>query len=269
PSTSTKGYDHVVAQVVKLVEMLKKESGLIPDKIGMGTPGILDPQTQKMKNCNSQCLNERPLKKDMERLLNAQIEIANDANCFALAEARYGIVKDMVPDAKVVFGVIMGTGVGGGVVINGKVWNGKQGIAGEWGHNVLDEKGELCYCGKNGCVEKTISGPEIEKFYKSITKQSLPLKEILERHLAGTDEYATQTIKRLLTMFGKAISIVINILDPDAIVIGGGMGNIDLLYTEGVEEIKKYVFNDKLETPILKPKLGDSAGVFGAASLVE
>ncbi len=269
PSTAEKGYDHVVAQVVKLVEMLKKESGLIPDRIGMGTPGILDPQTQKMKNCNSQCLNDRALKKDMERLLSAQIEIANDANCFALAEARYGIVKDVVPDAKVVFGVIMGTGVGGGVVINGKVWNGKQGIAGEWGHNVLDEKGKLCYCGKNGCVEKTISGPEIEKFYKNISNQSLPLKEILERHLAGNDEYATITIKRLMTMFGKAISIVINILDPDAIVIGGGMGNIDLLYTEGVEELKKYVFNDKLETPILKPKLGDSAGVFGAASLVE
>ncbi len=210
-----------------------------------------------------------PLKKDMERLLGAKIEIANDANCFALAETCYGIVKDIVPDAKVVFGVIMGTGVGGGVVINGKVWNGKQGIGGEWGHNILDEKGELCYCGKNGCVEKTISGPEIEKYYRNISNNSLPLKEILQRHLSGEDKYATQTIKRLLNMFGKAISVVINILDPDAIVIGGGMGNIDLLYTEGVEEVKKYVFNNSLETPILKPKLGDSAGVFGAASLVE
>jgi len=269
PSTSSKGYDHVIVQIVRLVDMLKAESKLTPERIGMGTPGILDPQTQKMKNCNSQCLNDRYLKQDMEKLLGASVEIANDANCFALAETRYGIVKDIVPDAKMVFGVIMGTGVGGGVVINGKVWNGKQGIAGEWGHNVLDEKGELCYCGKHGCVEKTISGPEIEAYYQGLSKTSLPLKEILERHLAGKDEYATATIKRLLTMFGKAISIVINILDPDAIVIGGGMGNIELLYTEGKEELKKYIFNNRVETPILKPKLGDSAGVFGAASLVE
>lgn len=272
PSGAEKGYDHVILQIGKLVDMLKQESKLQPVKIGMGTPGIADPQTQKMKNCNSQCLNGRYLQQDVERLLGVPVVIANDANCFALAETRFGIVKEKVPGARVVFGIIMGTGVGGGVVIDGKVWNGHQGIAGEWGHNTSDETGGLCYCGKKGCVEKTISGPEIEAYYHRISKnngESCNLKEILERHYSGKDEKATLTVKRLVAMFGKALSVVINILDPDAIVIGGGMGNIDLLYTEGVEELKKCVFTDKPETPILKPRLGDSAGVFGAAVLVE
>jgi len=269
PSESEKGYEHVTGQMVKLIEMMKKESGLVPERIGMGTPGILDPQSRTMKNCNSLCLNGRPLKKDMEKLFGVPVEIANDANCFALAETRYGVVQEVVPDARVVFGVIMGTGVGGGIVMNNKVWNGKQGIAGEWGHNILDETGPQCYCGKRGCVERIISGPELEKYYQSLSNSFLPLKEIVDRHISGKDVFATQTINRLVKMFGKAISTVVNLLDPDAIVIGGGVGNIDLLYNEGVKELKKYIFNNRVETVILKPKLGDSAGVFGAACLTE
>jgi fructokinase len=180
PSESEKGYEHVTGQIIKLVGMMKQESGMVPDRIGMGTPGILDPQSQTMKNCNSVCLNGMPLKEDMQRRLGVQIEMANDANCFALAETRYGIVQDVMPDAQVVFGVIMGTGVGGGIVMNNKVWNGKQGIAGEWGHNILDETGPPCYCGKRGCVERIISGPELEKYYKSISNVLLPMKEIAE-----------------------------------------------------------------------------------------
>jgi fructokinase len=168
----------------------------------------------------------------------------------------------------VVFGVIMGTGVGGGIVMNHKVWGGKQGIAGEWGHNMLEEGGEPCYCGKNGCVESTMSGPALEKYYTKISGQKRSMKEIAELHYTGKDEYATATINRLTAMFGKAISVIVNILDPDAIVIGGGVGNIDAVYIDGLKELKKHIFNNRVETILLKPKLGDSAGVFGAAGLV-
>ena len=167
-----------------------------------------------------------------------------------------------------VFGIIMGTGVGGGVVVNNHVWNGRHGIAGEWGHNFLDESGGKCYCGKMGCVENVISGPATERYYEEITGQRISLKEISKRFNEG-DEKAEQTIQRLTDFFGKAVSVVVDILDPDVIVIGGGVGNIDALYTDGVEALKKYIFNNRVDVPVLKPILGDSAGVFGAAALVE
>jgi fructokinase len=179
-------------------------------------------------------------------------------------------VRDKVPNAKVVFGVILGTGVGGGVVVNGKVLNGLQGIAGEWGHNILDESGGPCYCGRNGCVETIISGPSLERHYTQLTGTRLKLAEIVARQYAGEDPAAAQTLNRLIQYWGKAIAYVINILDPDAIVIGGGVGNIDLLYSqEGIEAVKRNVFNPRLDTLFLKPHLGDSAGVFGAALLAE
>jgi fructokinase len=264
---SHKGYEHIIAQIAKLVDEMKEESGLQPAKIGFGTPGVLDPILQTMKNCNSTALNGRSLKKDIEEKLNTSVVLANDANCFALAETRWGIVKEKCADAKLVFGIIMGTGVGGGIVVNDSVWNGKHGIAGEWGHNFLDESGGACYCGKIGCVETVISGPATEKYYERITGQKIKLKEISKRYKEG-DAAAKQTIERLCDFFGKAVSVVVDILDPDVLVIGGGVGNIDALYTDGVEALKKYIFNNRVDVPILKPILGDSAGVFGAAALV-
>jgi predicted NBD/HSP70 family sugar kinase len=158
--------------------------------------------------------------------------------------------------------------VGGGLIVHGKVIEGHQGIGGEWGHNILEEGGELCYCGKRGCVETVISGPALEKYYTKISGHPLKLKHIVEKHEQQTDALASETIERLLENYGRAISVLVNILDPDLIVIGGGVGNIDLLYTEGYERIKKYVFNSgRLTNPIQKPVLGDSAGVFGAALL--
>lgn len=262
-----KGYGHIVDQIAKLVEMMKEQSGLQPTKIGFGTPGVLDPVLQTMKNCNSTALNGMPLKKDLEQKLGIPVELANDANCFALAEARWGVVKEKCPDAKLVFGIIMGTGVGGGLVIDDHVWNGKHGIAGEWGHNFLDESGGPCYCGKTGCVETVISGPATERYYEKLTGEKIKLKEISKRY-AEVDASAKQTIERLCDSFGKAVSVVVDILDPDVVVIGGGVGNIDALYTDGVEALKKYIFNNGVDVPILKPILGDSAGVFGAAALV-
>lgn len=262
-----KGYEHIVQQIARLVEQMQSVSGLQPTQIGFGTPGVLDPVLHTMKNCNSTALNGKPLKKDLEKKLGLQVSLANDANCFALAETHWGIVKSTHPSAQTVFGIIMGTGVGGGIVINGKVLNGLHGIAGEWGHNFLDESGGPCYCGKSGCVEKVLSGPGLQSFYQSISGQSLSLKEIVSQHTSGVNVHATQTVERLCHFFGKAVSVVVNILDPDVIVVGGGVGNIDEIYTAGLDSLKQFIFNNRVDVPILKPSLGDSAGVFGAAAL--
>ncbi|MDF2191017.1 ROK family protein [Paraflavitalea sp. CAU 1676] len=263
-----KGYDHIVQQIKKLVGIMQSESGLTPGRIGFGTPGELDPRLQTMKNCNSTELNGQPLRKDLEAALQVPVVLANDANCFALAETHWGVVKQQVPDARVVFGIIMGTGVGGGIVINGQVWNGRHGIAGEWGHNYLDESGGPCYCGKVGCVEKVLAGPALQLYYKSLTGRSQTLKEIVAAFSRGDDPAARKTIDRLAYYFGKAVSVVTNLLDPDVIVVGGGVGNIDVIYKAGVESLKNHIFNNGVEVPVLRPALGDSAGVFGAAALV-
>ena len=267
PTEGDKGYQHVVGQIKSIVDQMSAKTGMVPASIGLGTPGVLDPDTQTMKNCNSTSLNGKPLKKDLEEVLGMPVKMANDANCFAVAETCLGIVKDKVPAAQVVFGVIMGTGVGGGLVVNGKALYGSHGIAGEWGHNFLDASGGECYCGKTGCVETMISGSGLQRYYMTQTGEKKTMKEIVHLAKEGSDEAATKTMRRLVQYFGRGIANVINILDPDAIVLGGGLGNIDLLYTDGVEEVKKYLFNHTLKTSFLKPKLGDSAGVFGAALL--
>lgn len=268
PTEKEKGAEHIANQIVKLVRLLEEESGIKAEKIGIGTPGAIDPPTGLMKNSNTTCLNGRPFRDELEAALNLPVVMANDANCFAVAEARLGVIRKAMPNARVVFGVIMGTGVGGGIVIDGKVINGAQGIAGEWGHSYLDDSGGACYCGNTGCVETIISGPALERYYQSLTGSKIVMKEILDRYKAWNDPAAIQTIERLIHFFGKATANLINILDPDAIVLGGGLGNIDLLYTEGREAVKKFVFNPRLDTPFFRPVLGDSAGVFGAAMLV-
>lgn len=262
------GYQHIIDQVVKLVTLMKDQSGLTPSRIGFGTPGVLDPVLQTMKNSNSTALNGMPLAKDLLKRLGVDIVMANDANCFALAETWWGVVKQQQSQAKMIFGIIMGTGVGGGIVYDGHVWNGKQGIAGEWGHNFLDESGGPCYCGKSGCVETVISGPGTERFYEKVSGKKIRLPGIYANYKKGDDPAARETIERLCHFFGKAVSVITNMLDPDVIVVGGGVGNIEELYTSGIESLKKSIFNNRLDTPVLKPTLGDSAGVFGAAALV-
>jgi predicted NBD/HSP70 family sugar kinase len=263
-----KGYDHTLHQISTLVQMMSEKSGLPPTRIGFATPGVIDPRLQGMKNCNSTHLNGKPLKKDLEQKLGVPVKLANDANCFALAEAKWGIVKKEVPDATVVFGIIMGTGVGGGIVINGNVLNGHHGIGGEWGHNFLDESGGLCYCGKIGCVETVLSGPGLQKYYTQLTGENIKLQEIVARYNKG-EHAAVKTIDRLVHFFGKAVSVVTNIIDPDVIVVGGGVGNVDAIYQKGKQSLQEFIFNDTVDVKILKPLLGDSAGVFGAAALVD
>jgi fructokinase len=185
----------------------------------------------------------------------------NDANCFAMAESTMGAAKKF----NLVFGVIMGTGVGGGIVIDGKLHRGRTNIGGEWGHHTLHRNGNPCYCGKTGCTETYISGPSLEQRWTMLTGNSLPLPEIL----TNLDSEIGQKWKdEFLENFGYGLANVISILDPDAIVLGGGLSNIDFLYTEGKESVYDKVFSDLVETPILKNQLGDSAGVYGAALLI-
>lgn len=267
PTEAEKGYEHIIEQIAKLLETLAAETGLKPSRLGIAHPGTLDPRTGTMKNANTTCLNGRPFKKDLEAVLGMEIRLANDANCFAVAEARFGAAPDVCPNAEVVFGVIMGTGVGGGVVVNGKIIGGRMGIGGEWGHNFLDESGGPCYCGRIGCVETLISGPSLERYYASIAGEKLPLQEIIRRARNYEDTIAEATMQRLIHFFGKGLGSVINTIDPDVIVLGGGLGHIDELYSDGVAEVSKWIFNPRIDTLFVRPKLGDSAGVFGAALL--
>jgi predicted NBD/HSP70 family sugar kinase len=262
------GYAHILNQVKLLVDRVSAQLGNRPSRIGFATPGVLNPRTQTMKNCNTVCMNGKPMAADLAALLQCEVKLANDANCFALAETLLGAVQDVHPNAEMVFGIIMGTGVGGGLVAHGKVVNGLHGIGGEWGHNILEEDGLACYCGKSGCVEHVISGPALEQYYFHLTGEARRMPEIMQRFEAQSDPAAEATVDRMLENFGRAVSTLINVIDPDVIVVGGGLGNIDLLYTEGYNRIRKYIFNSgEVLTPIVKPKLGDSAGVFGAAML--
>lgn len=266
PTEADQGYAHILNQIQKVIQLLNEDHPIPFKHIGIGTPGIIDKTTQLIKNCNTLGMMSRPMKKDLEAMLGCEVRMANDANCFAVAESLYGAVPDYVKDAEVVFGVIMGTGVGSGIVVNGKVIHGKHGIGGEWGHNILDETGDLCYCGKKGCVETFISGPACQKYFEKISGRKLPMAEIYSLYL-NQDVHARETIDRLLHYYGKAMANIINIIDPDIVVLGGGLGNLDVLYEKGPEEVKKYVFNYELNTLFVKPKLGDSAGVVGAALL--
>lgn len=258
------GSEAVLRNIAALVARLSGDlGGRKPSSIGFAHPGVVDPKTSLLKNCNARCLEGTPFKSDLESILKTTIHTANDANCFALAEALLGAGKG----APCVFGVIMGTGVGGGLVFEGKARYGCQGIAGEWGHNVLDPSGDSCYCGKSGCVEQFISGTALQRFYEGLSGTRRSMAEIVERHDSGEDSAATATIERLVDYFGRAISVLINILDPEVIVLGGGVSNVDILYTAGIEAVKANVFNDTLETRIVRNKLGDSAGMYGAAML--
>jgi predicted NBD/HSP70 family sugar kinase len=264
PTESSRGYDHIVAQIGRVVTQLEAESGLKrPDVIGVGTPGASEPSTGLLKNSNTTCLNGRPLAADLSAHLQVKARLANDANCCALAEATLGSARGRA----VVMGLILGTGVGGGIVVNGQVVEGCHGIAGEWGHNPINGETAACYCGRKGCVETVISGPALERFYRSQGGEPIRLPEITQRAKAG-ETLALATLARLRDKFGEAIAAVINILDPDAIVIGGGVGNLDLLYEEETRAaILRHLFNPELRTELLRPALGDSAGVFGAAML--
>lgn len=265
PTESGGGYDHIIGQVQKLIGELRPHyPGTFPAVIGIGTPGTRDPKTDLQRGSNTQCLNGRPFRDDLQRALGVGIEIANDANCFALAEATMGAARGY----ETVFGIIMGTGCGGGFVVNGHVLNGCHGIAGEWGQIVIEPEGEVSGYGTRGIIETIIAGPALEKYYASVAGEKRPLKEVVERATQGIDPHATATMARLTDYFARSLAIIIDTFDPHAVVIGGGVGNIDALYSDETrEKISAHIFAPHFEAALLKPTLGDSAGVFGAAML--
>ncbi|MGE5242328.1 MAG: ROK family protein [Bacteroidota bacterium] len=262
PTPQTEGYEAILQNIRGLVLDLEKKTGR-RCHVGIGTPGAISARTGCLKNSNTVCLNGQPVKDDLEKVLARPVRIANDANCFALSEALDGAGKNF----GVVFGMILGTGVGGGIVFHGKLHEGPQHIAGEWGHNILEADGPSCYCGKRGCVETFLSGPGLARDYIAHGGDPAHDTHVIVARAADGDATAEAAMQRYFDRFGRALSTVINILDPDAVVLGGGMSNIARLYTEGRARVARYVFNDELRTQILPHVHGDSSGVRGAAQL--
>ena len=256
-----RGYAHILDRIVDLARRLHAAAPSAR-MIGIGTPGALSQRDGTLKNSNTTCLNGRPLLADLERRLPLPVRLENDANCFALAEARAGAGAGHT----MVFGVILGTGVGGGLVHGGRLWPGPQHIAGEWGHHAIDPAGPDCYCGQRGCVETLLSGPALEAAYRAAGGAPCAATEIAARGAAG-DGRAAAVIDAYVERFGRALANVIAILDPDVVVLGGGLSKLDVLYTRGRDAVARMVFNDELRTPIVRNRLGDSAGVIGAALL--
>ncbi len=262
-------YENTLAAIVELVNFIESETNII-GSVGIGIPGTISPQTDRVKNANSTWLIGKPLHKDLESLLKRKIKIENDANCFVVSEATDGAAKD----ADVVFGVIIGTGTGGGLFVRGQSIIGANAIAGEWGHNPLpwpeetELPGKECYCGHLGCIETWLSGPgfayEHQKY--NYLQHALSAKEIIQLAEDG-DESAQASLRRYEQRLAKSLASVINILDPDVIVLGGGMSNIQSLYTNVPLLWGEYVFSDHVSTMLVAPMHGDSSGVRGAAWL--
>ena len=260
-------YQATLATIVQLVEQAEQ---IIKTKatIGIGTPGAISPATGLLKNSNSNWLNDKPLQNDIENLLQRPVRIANDANCFVLSEAMDGSAKD----GKVAFGVIVGTGTGGGIVVNKQILTGPNAIAGEWGHNPMpwphaDElPGPACYCGRRGCIETFLSGPGFAREFFNLSGIQYSAEEIVQQAEAG-DLDCNAALKRYEGKMARALAHVINILDPDIIVLGGGMSNVQRLYTNVPQLWGEYVFSDTVTTQLMPPKHGDSSGVRGAAWL--
>jgi predicted NBD/HSP70 family sugar kinase len=264
PTEVEGGRAHITARVVRFIQNMVQDCGLtFPVPIGIGMPGRVTPGGV-VRGSNAVCLNDTPFHEDVANQLGQPVAFANDANCFALAEALMGTGKGY----PFVFGVVMGTGVGGGLVIDGKVREGLMKISGEWGHTILEPTSErVCHCGKKGCVETYLAGPHIEKHYTELSGDSVRLPEIITRWEAG-EEAAKECVQVWLDHYGIAMANLINTLDPDIIVLGGGVSRSDVLYGAGRAYIEKHVFAEELLTPVVRHSFGDSAGVFGAAFLV-
>jgi predicted NBD/HSP70 family sugar kinase len=264
-------YVGTLATIGALVNDLERRLGR-RGSVGVATPGALSRGSGRLKNSNSVCLNGQPLREDLERALARPVRIANDADCFALSEATDGAAAG----ARTTFGVILGTGVGGGIIVDGRLLNGPNGIAGEWGHNPLpaigaaDTPAPPCYCGRSGCVETYLSGPGMAADHRRHTGVELSAAQIAQRATEGNTA-CTATLDRYCERLARALATAINFLDPDAIVLGGGLSNIDLLYTEVPRLWSAHVFSagatDPVLTKLLRNRHGDSSGVRGAAWL--
>jgi len=266
-------YDATIRAIRDLVHAVATEAGCDADAtVGVGIPGAISPKTGLVKNANSTWLIGHALDRDLAAALNLPVRLANDANCFAVSEAVDGAARG----AETVFGVILGTGVGGGLAIDGQVHTGRNAIAGEWGHNPLpwpsdiggahEYPGPACYCGKHGCIETFLSGPGLANDYAAAGGAPLSAAEVAELARAG-DTAALAALQRYTDRLARAISGVINILDPDVVVFGGGLSHLETIYETLPDLLGRYVFSDVCDTPMVKNKHGDSSGVRGAAWL--
>lgn len=228
--------------------------------VGIGIPGTINSRTELVQNANTICLIGKPFQKDLEEAIGRKVRMENDANCFVLAEAMKGAAQGY----DFVFGIIMGTGCGGGICIHQQVRSGSHGIAGEWGHFAVDPNGATCYCGNTGCIETKISGSGVENNYIKKFGKALTMRRITEGYRSG-DLHCREVFLNFLDDFGRCLGGLISTLDPDVVVLGGGLSNIEELYTLGIQSVRRYAFHADLQTPIIKNLLGDSAGVFGAA----
>ncbi|MFZ1992041.1 MAG: ROK family protein [Alphaproteobacteria bacterium] len=266
-ATPRDDYQATLRAIRDLVDQLEKHAGYACS-VGIAMPGTIAPDTGLVKNANSTWLNGQPLEQHLHRLLKREVRLANDANCFALSEAADGAAAGASP----VFGVILGTGVGGGIVIGGKVLVGAQAIAGEWGHNPLpamtdaERPGPQCYCGRRGCIETFLSGPALEaEFFARMSRQA-SATEIAAAADAG-DRAAADMIETYTERLARALGSVVNVIDPEVIVLGGGLSKMAALYTQTREKLPAYVFSPTVRTKIVPPHHGDSSGVRGAAWL--
>ena len=266
-ATPSHDYRATLDAIAHLVEATERELDA-RGTVGIGTPGSISRATGLLRGSNSVCLNGKPIRRDLEARLGREVRITNDANCFALSEASDGAGRD----GSVVLGVILGTGVGSGVVVRGEVLEGPNAIAGEWGHNPLpwprdDERpGPPCFCGRSGCIETWLSGPGIERDHRTLTGEPATAKDIATRASAGEPACAA-TFERYEERLARAIAHVINILDPDVIVLGGGISNVDRLYANVPKQWGAWVFSDRVDTRLVRNVHGDSSGVRGAAWL--
>lgn len=266
-ATPQNNYRQILAAIHQLVRSTENELGR-SGSIGICTPGSISPQSGRLRNSNSTCLNERAFKEDLENILSREIRIANDANCFALSEATDGSARQ----AAIVFGVIIGTGCGAGIVIDKQVIDGPNAISGEWGHNPLpwpenhELDATLCWCGRSNCIETFLSGPAITRDYKNAAGAEKSCQEIVQQAKNG-ERLARLTLWRYQQRLAKSLAHVINILDPHTIVLGGGVSNIKELYTNVPELWKDYVFSDTVNTQLVVAEHGDASGVRGAAWL--
>ncbi|HXB56408.1 MAG TPA: ROK family protein [Vicinamibacteria bacterium] len=260
-------YPATLDAIVGLVGALERDLGGRAT-VGVGMPGAISPATGLVKNANSVWLNGKPLVEDLTQRLGRSLRFANDANCFTLSEAVDGAARG----ARVVFGVIVGTGTGGGIAVEGRILTGPNAIAGEWGHNPLpwpqegEWPGPSCYCGKTACVETFLSGPGMARDHQEATGEALDAAKIAARAEAG-DPGSRATLERYEDRMARALAVLINILDPDAVVLGGGMSKLGRLYENVPRRWQRHGFSDRLDTPLLAPLHGDSSGVRGAAWL--
>ncbi|WP_284425480.1 ROK family protein [Acidovorax sp. SUPP1855] len=259
----TRASDGYLPVLQRIIEMHSQLAAVVLGEeatLGICTPGSISKTTGLLKNCNATELNGHPLQADLRQRLGRPFAMENDANCFAIAEARQGAGSEH----GCVLGLVLGTGVGAGIVVDGRVWSGRHGIAGEWGHMSIDPDGPACYCGRQGCVERYLSGTALEASYRQSTGQSADVARVVEMARHG-DGAAVELLDRFLSQFAGAVANVVAVLDPDVIVIGGGLASMDELYEEGALRLQRMVFNDDFHTPVLRNRLGNSAGVIGAA----